>query len=174
GERTIRFRSRGAVTFDLQPLAPRWWGSDTIFLGATGRHPDAVPFTVSSQDPALQGVRALDDLPRAVAVGYDPKDDLWQLTVLSTRQDILLGRIVGEAPLSDVARVRWPASRGAGRIRLLRNRGGRFEDVTAAAGLDVPASCVSVAAGDFDDDMDLDFYLSCTGAVRNAPNRLFA
>ena len=37
----------------------------------------------------------------------------------------------------------------------------------------VPNACSSVAAGDYDNDMDMDLHLVCTGPVENLPNRLF-
>jgi len=36
-----------------------------------------------------------------------------------------------------------------------------------------PESCHSAVAGDFDNDMDIDLYLVCSGPVENKPNRLF-
>jgi hypothetical protein len=36
-----------------------------------------------------------------------------------------------------------------------------------------PTSCHSVAAGDFDNDMDIDLYLVCSRTATNLPNRLF-
>ncbi len=51
---------------------------------------------------------------------------------------------------------------------LYRNDGGRFTDVTAAAGLDVRMWGFGVAAGDYDNDGDTDLYVTAYG-----PNRLF-
>ncbi|MFQ5700621.1 MAG: CRTAC1 family protein [Acidobacteriota bacterium] len=52
---------------------------------------------------------------------------------------------------------------------LYRNNGdGTFSDVTRAAGLDVPAYGMGVAAADFDNDGDTDLFVSALG-----PNRLF-
>ncbi len=56
--------------------------------------------------------------------------------------------------------------------RLYRNRGGlRFEDVTAATGLDLAAYCMGGAAGDLDRDGDRDLYLSCVGTDYLLENR---
>lgn len=40
-------------------------------------------------------------------------------------------------------------------------------------GLDIPVSCVSVVAADFDNDMDLDLYMACRHGVSNLANRYF-
>ena len=49
--------------------------------------------------------------------------------------------------------------------RLFRNDGGGFVDVTAAAGLDVPAYGTGGVAGDIDGDGDLDLAAVQTGAT---------
>ncbi|HEV2986748.1 MAG TPA: CRTAC1 family protein [Vicinamibacterales bacterium] len=49
--------------------------------------------------------------------------------------------------------------------RLYRNRGdGTFEDVTAGSGVDVPGYGMGVAAGDFDNDGNVDLYVTNYGA----------
>lgn len=44
---------------------------------------------------------------------------------------------------------------------------------TNVAGLGVSVRCQSAVAGDFDNDMDEDLFLACTGGARNLANRLF-
>jgi hypothetical protein len=44
---------------------------------------------------------------------------------------------------------------------------------TTTAGLGSTVRCRSVVAGDFDNDMDEDVFLACTGGSRNIANRLF-
>jgi hypothetical protein len=51
---------------------------------------------------------------------------------------------------------------------LFRNDGGRFTDVTAEVGLDVPTYAMGVTHADFDADGDPDLYVTALG-----PNRLF-
>ncbi len=41
------------------------------------------------------------------------------------------------------------------------------------AGLNVPVNCGGGASGDFDNDMDVDIYLTCGRGPENIPNRLF-
>jgi len=56
---------------------------------------------------------------------------------------------------------------------LLMHRGDRFRLQTLSGDVGVPTACHSVAAGDFDNDMDIDLYLVCTGPIENLPNRLY-
>jgi len=64
------------------------------------------------------------------------------------------------------------------RHRLYRNDGtGRFDDVTAGSGVDVPGYGMGVAAGDYDGDGDPDLYLTNLGAnvlLRNDGGGRFA
>jgi hypothetical protein len=67
----------------------------------------------------------------------------------------------------------WPTSPGAdgapATMALYRNDGaGRFEDVTAASGLDVGFYGMGAAVGDYDNDGDADLYFTAVG-----PNHLF-
>jgi hypothetical protein len=67
---------------------------------------------------------------------------------------------------------RWPASgaRGAASVPALyrNNRNGTFTDITRASGLAVEMYGMGVSAADFDNDGDVDVYLTALG-----PNRLF-
>ncbi len=67
----------------------------------------------------------------------------------------------------------YPAreARSGGGNRLYRNDGGRFTDVTAGSGVDVPGFCNGVAVGDFDADGRRDLFLTRLGPdglLRNA------
>lgn len=57
--------------------------------------------------------------------------------------------------------------------RLLIQTKKGFLDITEAAGLGIPTSCRSVAAADFDNDMDVDLYLVCNLGDCNIPNVLY-
>ena len=47
-----------------------------------------------------------------------------------------------------------------------------FVEKTLVGEAGAHTSCYYVGAGDFDNDMDVDLYLTCTGPVANLPNRL--
>ena len=77
----------------------------------------------------------------------------------------------GDQDLLLVNSSRWPGDPGTGpppTQALYRNDGrGRFENVTAEAGLDLELYGMGVAVGDYDNDGDPDVYLTALG-----PNRL--
>ena len=47
-----------------------------------------------------------------------------------------------------------------------------FVEKTLVGEVGEDTACNSVVAGDFDNDMDVDLYLTCTGPIKNLPNRL--
>jgi len=57
--------------------------------------------------------------------------------------------------------------------RLLANTAAGFADVTDASGLGAPNTSIGVVAGDFDNDMDLDIYLSTGLGDGNMPNEVW-
>ena len=58
-------------------------------------------------------------------------------------------------------------------VLLANPTGNQWINRTSAAGLNIPVSCVSGVAADFDNDMDMDIYLVCRNAVSNAPDILY-
>jgi hypothetical protein len=64
----------------------------------------------------------------------------------------------------------WPERKGAPSYLALyrNNRNGTFTDITRASGLEVEMYGLGVAAADFDNDGDIDIYITALG-----PNRLF-
>lgn len=77
----------------------------------------------------------------------------------------------GDQDLLFVNGADWPWAKHLAAVRttstLYRNDGtGRFEDVTAGSGLDVPLYGMGVATGDFDNDGRVDVFLTGVGACR--------
>lgn len=56
-----------------------------------------------------------------------------------------------------------PPGKGPTTLALYKNIGGRFEDVTAGSGLDVPIYGMGVAAGDYDNDGWVDLFITAVG-----------
>lgn len=56
---------------------------------------------------------------------------------------------------------------------LNRSGSSNWQNASAAAGFNLAELCSGVVAADFDNDMDLDVYMSCRGSVENIPNRMY-
>lgn len=57
--------------------------------------------------------------------------------------------------------------------RLLDRQGNNWVNRTSEFGFRYEEQCAGVVAADFDNDMDLDVYMSCRGGVENIPNRMY-
>jgi hypothetical protein len=145
---------------------------DEVFIGAAGWNPSSHTFTLSAGDPNTHGL--LPHTPGVdsnVYIGYDPVSELWQLRVSNRGQYETL--IEGSAPLTEVDVVGFELESGATEDLLFVQGPGGLTDATSGSGLGAPTECASVAAGDFDNDMDVDLYMVCSGSVTNLPNLLY-
>jgi hypothetical protein len=77
----------------------------------------------------------------------------------------------GQEPVSDVDVV-WVKNYVPllGMLRILHRATGGYATYYHSQ---YPSACVSATAGDFDNDMDLDVFMACTGAAANISNMLF-
>jgi hypothetical protein len=185
GNKGFRFVSSGKVTFD-----PDWNRADEGIpihmarykIGAGGHQPAALPFTLDPADPNVAGIVAAPTTPEQLPmmrIGYDPVAKRWTLqlhTQLASGEYyfseayVMVDSTQAITNLSSIGL--WPNDK-PNRPTLLKNESGGYQDHTVAAGLDAPIQCGSVAAGDYDNDMDIDLYLACRTGVSNISNVLY-
>ena len=178
-ERGFQFRTQGDVRFNIprDGTAPTIVDSTLIYLsvndiiiGQDGNHPGNYVFTL---DPAA----ASGILPHSpgidfgIFIGYDPETTSWQVLVSDSWRTTIT--VESTTPILDLETIGFDSSDGALANRLFVHRMSTFQDVTTQSGLDAPSACRSVAAADFDNDMDIDLYLVCRSPVANLPNRLY-
>ena len=189
GETGMRFRADAEVSFEIFSVwEPRLslvsigeQGHDVeAFDGAfVGADPDrnvaSFRFQLSPEDPRVIGLKrrpAVDLF--GIYVGYDPDMKQWTLlyhksshtnnwtgfeAVISARADILDVEPVNFS-LSDL--FHYPPS-----VLLTKTNSRRFEHAASFS------DGRSIAAGDFDNDMDIDIYLVRSSSAGNLPNRLY-
>ena len=184
-ERGFTFKSAGDVTFRI------FWSArnvSNVRIGAGGRNPAApLPkqpfvFTLSPSDPSVVGIQPHTTTTTAIFVGYDPDTETWTYTSVSGTSG---GAAEGAwsysyayadstAPISAVTSVNLSAAdRPSVPVYYSNPDGTGYVNRTVAAQLNLPLSCVSTAAADFDNDMDQDLYLVCRNAVSNAADILY-
>ncbi len=168
-EKGFSFGGGGRLSVDLTTAYEI--NAGRVFIGAVGRNPASLTFALDPTDPANAGLKAhRPGTDQGIYIGFDPALQRWQLVASSVSAYV---EIDASTPLAGLAMIGLEAEDQPMRPVLLRNAGGIFVDATNAAGLGAPVSCASAAAGDFDNDADLDIYLVCRGGVQNLPNMLY-
>jgi ASPIC and UnbV/FG-GAP-like repeat len=170
----MQFRTAGEVNFTIYP---QWLHLSKVYLGASGGSPVERSFTVSPNDLSLRGPVPEAVLEQGVvSIVYDPVTHVWTLRngVLWEFVDVI---VHSNEPIDKIQTLGFePFTENGtenGVDALLMHRGDRFRLQTLSGEVGVPTACHSVAAGDFDNDMDIDLYLVCTGPIENLPNRLY-
>jgi Calx-beta domain/ASPIC and UnbV/FG-GAP-like repeat len=167
-QRGFSFRSAGGITVDLDLDEIKDLGD--IFIGSQGVNPGAVPFLLDPADPDFQGTNVSSS--RGLYIGYDTATQRWELIVSNDYGYI---QVDSTAPASDLVEIGLQPSDQPLPPSLWINNGTglpgpAFDKTTYAAGLGAPVLCNGAAAGDFDNDMDVDLYLVCRDGVENLAN----
>jgi hypothetical protein len=169
--KAVRFKAQGEGDVALQ-VAPTWVPLESFFIGSKGQHPDSRQFTLSPHNADVHGLPAeAASASGGIAIGYDPESGLWTIQNFSRMSHVDF--IAKATPsISNLETIDFkPFTPDGVDALLLRDEGGfTVKGQAGAAGEDT--SCYLVAAADFDNDMDVDLYQTCTGPVANLPNRL--
>ncbi len=190
-EKIVTYNTDGIITiemfWDVLDMNPDRY-RDRIWIGSGSLHPSSLAsvvdntdigtykFTLDPANPNYYGIKSHNPTrDEGVYIGYDPVIKAWKI-ILSTGGNwsdstfivssttamsnvVLSGKIYSfELPMKPT---------------LLLNSASGFVNATVGSGLDNKITCISAAAGDFDNDMDLDIYIVCRGATNNIANRLY-
>ena len=173
--RAVQFVTDGDVGFELHP--PWKDPSDSrpdpvVFVGSKRRTDRVLQFEVSATDAELMSSEVLPDIETqpGLAIAHDPSSGTWSLRSTLPRLTFV---IRSTQPVHDVETLGFESSGGAEPDALLLRRGAGFVADSRGRSGATPESCHSAVAGDFDNDMDVDLYLVCSGPLQNRPNRLF-
>lgn len=170
-EQGFSFATNGSITFDYDTRSGG--GPWSVYIGASGTHPAAVPFTVSPEDAV--GMKPHDPaVNRGTYIGFDPASGRW--TILSSSGATAAKGYYftsSKSIIFDLQQIGLRAVDKPVRPSLFMYKDGVFVDSAQAAGLGL-VSCGSVVAGDFNNDMYVDLFLACRGGARNLPNILLA
>ena len=157
GEAPLRVEiedSAGLATFAIQ-------------FGAERRQADSYEFVLDgSEGPASTIVRGIDT---GLFIS-SPDDDRFRFVLAGTDAVRAQIKVTALEELAVVDTVGLPSGGGATFDQFYERSGDGW-----VVGQLLPQSteCSAGAAGDFDNDMDLDVYLACGNAIEKTPNRLF-
>ena len=174
--RGIQFRSKGKVTFGLylpwrDPSDPLKSRQPTVFLGAIGKQVSKSSITLGPNDKIVWGpVLPGNAEKREISIDYDVAADLWTLYSTIHHLDFIL---TSTEPIEQIDTIGFKSSNGAKIDKLLVKENGNFTDRILFPMEDSLTAGRSVAAADFDNDMDIDVYLVCARPAGNLPNLLY-
>lgn len=172
----VSFVTAGAVTFDIHrpwmdPSDPARAKKPQLLLGTRRLELPESSLTLSPGDEAItQSPPTATDAGEIISIQLDPDTNTW--TLRSSVPSI--GFTIGSTePIASIDTDGFEPSKGELKNILLINEGKRFKARQDADARQDPTACSSVAAGDFDNDMDIDLYLVCTAPTQNQPNLLY-
>lgn len=169
-EKTFSFQSYGSVEFRIYP----YWRIELnrMYIGKNGINPSNYSFTLSPFD-AIGQYPHIAGKDFGVYISFDTDTQTWQVSVSNGQHFNFELIIIGENPLKNITRLNFTDTNFSKEDILLLQHESNFTDNTVAANLQIPSSCFSVVAADFDNDMDLDLYLACRGTAINQKNILY-
>ncbi len=182
----FNFSAVGAVTFEFD-----WWSEiDEIFIGAAGTHPSLssyqqtypgqlvggfprhILFTLTADQ--AQGLAARNpSVARGVYIGV--VNGQWRVRLTGTTTWEVGMRIrasTSVSQLSTVGGVRLGQPTTGSANLFLQNASHQLVNSSNLIQV-VNRSCGAAAAGDLDNDMDLDVYVGCTGILSNLANLVY-
>ncbi len=162
GNVTIAYSGISRITTANQP--------DNVYIGSSGYNPGSFPAVLDPNNTANQGIS--NSSTKGFFIGYDPFAREWT-ALLRTRSGHEDGYFVLEGTnISEPVMFNLDNRDIASTPRMHNNNNGTLSTLFGL-GFTEALSCGSIAAGDLDNDMDIDLYLACRQGVENLENIIY-
>jgi hypothetical protein len=164
------FTTTGTVTLEahrpwMDPTDPARAQIPRLAAGSRTLALDGSLVVLDPADPAFSEEVAERAGTKVVALRFEPASATW---TLMSGLDSLGIEVRSSAPITAFAARGFESSDGAAQSMLLVADGPGYRPRPVGP----PLPCHGVAAGDFDNDMDLDAYLVCATPTGNLPDRI--
>ena len=127
----------------------------------------AVPRDTDAHGPVETKTATFD----GASISYEPKSGIWTIWNFNIGTFVDFNAKASE-DISEFETIGFGQFKEEGIDSLFLRREDGFVEMPLVGDAGGDTSCYYVTAGDFDNDMDIDLYLTCTGPVANLPNRL--
>ena len=187
-EKAVSFKTEGDVHFKIYSE----WGPrpPLVIIGARGRTvtafegskfqgvtPDlrsaTFEVTLSPDDPRVIGLKPHTTPPKyGIHVGYQPDTKRW---TLSYKLPAAITEVEATQPISEIENINFSIAdlRQQPQSQLLLNQGNRLQNANGLGIFNTFENGRCAAAGDFDNDMDIDLYVVRSNSTGNIPNHLY-
>ena len=185
-EKGFQFDTDAEVTFNLFDGGVRFAiPPDKIYIGAEGLNPTDLTFTLSPDNPEVEGILPhTPGVDRGIYIGYDPSLQRWQFLLSSTNeiipeenvinQELMAVSIQSSATISELTAIGFQAPPPNLNDQLWMSTPQGYVNQGNAAGINsIPIQEGNPITGDFDNDMDQDLYIVTSRSAINTPNVLY-
>jgi hypothetical protein len=139
--------------------------------------PGKIPFFVFPEDERIVGNPACDsqaDKPHLLA-GYQPETNTWSWQLCG---EASVNVMIETEPTHQILNLHSATVDGLSKslqaaLLMFDPQTQTFIDGAQKTGLEQPTSCHSGVAGDFDNDMDVDFFMVCATELKTLPNMVY-
>lgn len=174
-EYAINFKTDGEVTFAVDWFPPVGPLNNSIYIGSGGLHPELPIFTLNKDTLSHNGIKFHTPVfIQGIFAGYNSSNNLnrWEFKAGSSDPEALISFVIKSTkPITNIGK---NFEVGETLIRdafYIQKPDGKFNKVTnfLESGLNL-SSCQGVVSGDFDNDMDLDLFITNSTSVSKMSN----
>jgi len=167
-EKGIQFKTIENISFNFEKTLKKY-PDLKIMIGQEGVLKTEPEFTLTKANPDTNGIFSYNpEKDTGIYIGYIHTLKRWQVFVSSPEYLKVDFEIETLEPYKNLKTIGFSKKTVLERNLLFINKGNSFENETEQRGIDMfNLQGVSIAAADFDNDMDLDLYLEASGEIDN-------
>lgn len=175
-ENKISFKSDGVITITSKVYPYKGNVAQYWRIGKGAYNPNSEVFTLDPKDEKNHNFANLCILCLGVNIGYNTSDQKWEIYNSDPIDNLQTSVVITSSqPIYDVKTYHFQNSDllSSDKLFIAQKSGGYMETQDFLLNDENLSTGTSVVAADFDNDMDMDILISCTGAATNYPNRYY-